>query len=487
MPTVRSPRYLLPAHARCTEPPPWPALPGPDADDDASLPERPDAAWPVPATPMTGRRRPWAWAALVLGLLVALLGAAAWHHVQGQLAATRAELRAAEQRLALSEARQAGHATAMDARLRAEVTALRGQVRGALSTLAAGNAGAVRARARLEALEQRMDTRLARDPAPRAAAASGTAGADPTEVAYKRAFAHARKAVLYIRTTYTVRLPHGEDAQELTSYGTGFLISPDGVAVTAKHVLFPWRYDRKLMASQAAGMLKVDEHSVSLDVWMADRQVTTDDSADAPFLLDRAYRRDARHATVRILHVGRGQHQTEVVMTATGPESVTMPRLGRGDVAVFQLVDPTRRFPYLELSPAAHLAPLDDVMVVGFPLSRLLDGRAVPQATAGRVRRAGGSVLELDAALHPGNSGGPVLGLDGRVVGMASAILDSPVYGLAMPADELQSAWMAARTHVAAQQQRLAAQGCYAGRADGIPGPRTLAAQTCAAPLPLGL
>jgi S1-C subfamily serine protease len=127
------------------------------------------------------------------------------------------------------------------------------------------------------------------------------------------------------------------------------------------------------------------------------------------------------------------------------------------------------------------------VMVVGYPLSRLQDGRAVPQAAAGRVRRAGGEMLELDAALHPGNSGGPVLGLDGRVVGMASAILDSPVYGLALPEPELEAARQAAQQSTLAQQRHLRALGCYAGPMDGVPGSATLAALPCSAGIRAGL
>lgn len=387
-----------------------------------------------------------------------------------RLSTTLARLDAAGVRLSLAEARQAEaeqrarEAAALVKRFRHELDALRTE-------------GAARLAAQQAELRKAFAGQVAALRAlPDAPGAPG--GAERAD--FKRIFAQAREATLYIRTSYTVRMLETGEERELSSYGSGFLISPVGVALTAQHVVFPWRYDRRVQASQAMGMLEVLEDSVNLTVWLADRPVTEGDGGDAPFLVEQAYQGGPGQGAVRILYEGPVDWESELIVSPVGPLEVRVPLLGTGDLVALQLVDPGRRFPYLALGSAHEPAPLDEVLVVGYPLSRLQEGRAVPQAATGRVRRAGGSVMELDTSLHPGNSGGPILDREGRVVGMASAILDSPVYGIAVQGRELLAAWRAVQAQTAATQQRLRATGCDPGAIDGIPGARTLAAMACA-------
>jgi S1-C subfamily serine protease len=455
-------------------------------------------ALPAPAAAEAPVREPVpyrldGWRGLAVALLAALLlvGAAAWTALQHELAFTRARLAAAEQRLAHEEAQRRTLRAELERRLRGELSGLRAQAGAELGALAARNqqdlaASEAQTRARLDALGAALQHGLADRAVPpgEGAPAPGERG---ERANLQRVYAQARSALLYIRTTYKVRLERTGEVQEQTAFGTGFLVSPNGVAVTAQHVLFPWRYDRRLQASQALGLAEVLEESAQVTVWLADSRVAPDDSGEGPLLLERAYRGGAGQSGLHVLFVGTPDVRSDLVMTQLGPLPFDLPQLGAGDVAVFQLVEAGRRFPALALEPAPPPAPLDEVLVLGFPLSRLQDGLAVPQVTAGSVRRAGGSILELDAAVHPGNSGGPVLDSAGRVVGMASAILDSPVYGLALPAPALRAAVRSAREATAALQRRVLAAGCDPGALDGSPGPRTWSAETCAAALAAGL
>jgi len=80
--------------------------------------------------------------------------------------------------------------------------------------------------------------------------------------------------------------------------------------------------------------------------------------------------------------------------------------------------------PVAALAIAAQAAePLDEALAVGYPFSRLEDGVSAPQGVTGFVRRVTENVLELDTALNPGLSGGPILNLDGDVIGMAIGVL----------------------------------------------------------------
>ena len=428
------------------------------------FPSAPDAAPAGAAVPaaarvmarVMARSRSVAVAAVCVGLLLAVVALGAWSAARRELVAARAELGAA--RLAWQEAertvqRRGGPwaqppAVPRDAPSRAELSALRRELTARLTALS----------------EAQQEPGSAQDAA-------------------RLAFAGARGALLYVRTTYTLRLVETGEEREQHSFGTGFVASADGLALTAQHVLYPWRFDRTLLASQSLGLLEVLEHRTRVSVWPADAQVRADGSDDAEPLQEPAWRSDGPHASLRILHVGAGEPVEELVMTPAGPTVVSRAEPGPGDLAVLQLLPTGARLPHLPLAEDGPPAPLDEVLALGFPLSRLEDGRAVPQVTLGRVRRSGGPMLELDGALHPGNSGGPILDLQGRVLGMASAILDSPVYGIAVRAAALRAALGAARERTADLQRSLRALGCDPGAADGRLGPRTLQAERCAAAL----
>jgi S1-C subfamily serine protease len=95
------------------------------------------------------------------------------------------------------------------------------------------------------------------------------------------------------------------------------------------------------------------------------------------------------------------------------------------DLAILELDEPVTTIEPLRLSedPVAELG--SPVVAIGHPYGnagetkhRGLLGWSVSQ---GIVSGSGPSLVQTDAALNPGNSGGPVLGCDGRVIGVASA------------------------------------------------------------------
>lgn len=98
-------------------------------------------------------------------------------------------------------------------------------------------------------------------------------------------------------------------------------------------------------------------------------------------------------------------------------------------------VDPLHDLAVIRI-PAHDLTPLplvdakstevgEDVAAVGYPLSNVLgSGLKMTQGTvAGIFASPGRTMLQLDATVNPGNSGGPVLNARGQVVGVAVAKL----------------------------------------------------------------
>lgn len=75
-----------------------------------------------------------------------------------------------------------------------------------------------------------------------------------------------------------------------------------------------------------------------------------------------------------------------------------------------------------------NIRPGDDVVVVGFPLPRLLATEA--NVTTGTISALAGirndtRLFQMTAPVQPGNSGGPVLDLSGHIVGVVVGKLDA--------------------------------------------------------------
>ncbi|MEJ2890139.1 S1C family serine protease [Actinomycetospora aeridis] len=135
-----------------------------------------------------------------------------------------------------------------------------------------------------------------------------------------------------------------------------------------------------------------------------------------------------------------GGHRDGTVAYADGTEGrVTV----RGtdplsDLAVLTTRDPTP--PAIELGDAAGLVVGQLVVAVGNPLGLAGSvtagvvsglGRALP-VRSGRASRVVEDVIQTDAALNPGNSGGALADASGRVVGINTAVAGVGL-GLAVP------------------------------------------------------
>jgi putative serine protease PepD len=100
---------------------------------------------------------------------------------------------------------------------------------------------------------------------------------------------------------------------------------------------------------------------------------------------------------------------------------------GSVDLAVLQLTAPAGDIAPLRFDDAATLRVGDPVVAIGNPFG--LQGSLSSGIVSGLRRQIDSpngfaitGVIQTDAALNPGNSGGPLLDIEGRVVGMATQI-----------------------------------------------------------------
>jgi tetratricopeptide (TPR) repeat protein len=79
--------------------------------------------------------------------------------------------------------------------------------------------------------------------------------------------------------------------------------------------------------------------------------------------------------------------------------------------------------PLDEKMEALTIPKLSPVIALGFPLgSRTQETTVNVSVTQGHVRRAFENLLQVDTSIHRGNSGGPVIDLRGKVIGIASGV-----------------------------------------------------------------
>lgn len=109
------------------------------------------------------------------------------------------------------------------------------------------------------------------------------------------------------------------------------------------------------------------------------------------------------------------------------------------DLAVLKI--DAKAIPSVKLGKTTKVELAQDVRAIGFPLSDLL-GNSVKisrGSIAGFIKQGFGDSMQIDVAVNPGNSGGPLVDENGTVVGVVNAKLnglDIAKVGFAIPIDD---------------------------------------------------
>ena len=151
-------------------------------------------------------------------------------------------------------------------------------------------------------------------------------------------------------------------------------------------------------------------------------------------------------------HVIEGMTEVKVALSDKREfEAQIVLRDPRTDLAVLRLTGGAN-FPMLELGDSDALEVGDFVIAIGDPFGV---GQTVTQGIVSALARTQvgisdyGFFIQTDAAINPGNSGGALVDLDGKLVGINSAIYSrsggSMGIGFAIPANMVKSVIAAAR------------------------------------------
>jgi Do/DeqQ family serine protease len=125
-------------------------------------------------------------------------------------------------------------------------------------------------------------------------------------------------------------------------------------------------------------------------------------------------------------HVVKGADEIRVVLADRREfEAKLITQDERYDLALLRIEGADEKFPFLELRDSDSIEVGDVVLAIGNPFGL---NQTVTSGIVSAVARSAGGIndsnffLQTDAAINPGNSGGALVSLDGRLIGINTAI-----------------------------------------------------------------
>ncbi|RPI79064.1 MAG: hypothetical protein EHM45_04305 [Desulfobacteraceae bacterium] len=231
------------------------------------------------------------------------------------------------------------------------------------------------------------------------------------------------RSVAFVLVEYWVKT--GDKIQYMQkSEGTAFLVDSGGYLLTNRHVACPWLEDNDFFMVvyqlKRAGM--DPSFGYRMFLWFEGEKAFKRSAG----LMDRADLSD--QYTFHTAYRSDGQPRLTIAGVAKPPMQTRQLLFSplKDDFAVLKIDQlPPGRDPLpLDLKMSSQKIPkLARVITLGFPLgSQTQEGAVNVSVTRGHVRRSFENLLQVDASLYGGNSGGPLIDMNGKVIGIVSGV-----------------------------------------------------------------
>ncbi|OGR11469.1 MAG: hypothetical protein A2277_06880 [Desulfobacterales bacterium RIFOXYA12_FULL_46_15] len=207
--------------------------------------------------------------------------------------------------------------------------------------------------------------------------------------------------------------------------GTAFLVDSEGYLITNRHVACPWLDDISLFRAynHYSQLTKNIIFDYRMFLWFEgarafNRLAAFQNSSELSDLYDLSSAYSTGGAgNLKIAGIPRS--------SAKPYELIKSPFIN--DFAVLKIDKPPEGLKPLPLETrikAEDIKRLSPVVILGFPLGNQTQyDRINTSITRGHVRRTSRDIIQVDSSIYKGNSGGPAVSSDGRVIGIASGVV----------------------------------------------------------------
>jgi len=208
------------------------------------------------------------------------------------------------------------------------------------------------------------------------------------------------------------------------SEGTAFLVDEQGYLLTNRHVACPWLEDSNIyrLINRFGQLQRPVRLEYRAFLWFEGQkafkrlpQLSESDNLDDIYHLDQAFHTDGERRLV-IAGVAKVPEKTRERIKSPLKDDFAVLKINRVPEGLNPLpLD-------LQMTPS-KVPKLLPVIALGFPLgSSTQEATVNVSVTRGHVRRAFENFLQVDSSLYRGNSGGPVIDVNGKVIGIASSV-----------------------------------------------------------------
>ena len=206
--------------------------------------------------------------------------------------------------------------------------------------------------------------------------------------------------------------------------GTAFLVDPDGYMLTGRHVICPWLEDTTLYATaEYIKLSNLTPHfGYRIFLWFDGQKAFNRVASmlQSPELTD-VYFTDVAYSTedppgLTIAGVAKTPSQTRQLLSSPLKDDFAVIKVDRVPKGLKPLPLELKRDPQ-------EIPKLSPIIALGFPLGRRTQADTVNvSVTSGNVRRTFENLIQVDASVHGGNSGGPIIDVRGNVIGIVSGV-----------------------------------------------------------------
>jgi S1-C subfamily serine protease len=238
------------------------------------------------------------------------------------------------------------------------------------------------------------------------------------------------KSVAFVLTEYWLTVGETRIYHNRTE-GTAFLVDVNGYLLTNRHVVCPWLEDNNFRFQifrfkNHQGPLKL---GYRIFLWFEGEKafkripgLADSTEVEDVYELSSAFRTDGK-PHLKISGVARVPDQTRQLIRSPLKDDFAVLKIDK----VPESLQPLQLSENMEALKVPKLSP---VIALGFPLgSRTQEATVNVSVTSGNVRRTFENLLQVDTSMHKGNSGGPVIDIHGKVIGIASGVATDWIVG----------------------------------------------------------